>query len=53
MSYQDTMFFIVGKFDSLKKIKPVVIDSDKIKMSIKLDRDDPNYQPGEPMKFTF
>ena len=52
-SYQNTEFFIVGKFDSLEKIKPVVIDSDKIKMSAKLDRDDPNYQPGEPMKFTF
>ena len=29
------------------------IDHDKITFTVTLDRDNPDYKPGEPMKFTF
>ncbi len=51
--YKTTEMYVVGKFDNLKKVTPLKVDHSKIKFSAKLDRDNPNYKPGEPMKFTF
>lgn len=51
--YKTTEMYVVGKFDNLKKLNPIKVDHSKIKFSAKLDRDNPNYKPGEPMKFTF
>ena len=51
--YKSAEMYVVGKFDNLKKLNPVKVDNSKIKLSAKLDRANPDYKPGETMKFTF
>ncbi len=51
--YKTTEMYVVGKFDNLKKVTPIKVDNTKIKFTGKLDRANPNYKPGEPMKFSF
>ena len=51
--YKSAEMYVVGKFDNLKKLNPVKVDNSKIKFSAKLDRANPDYKPGETMKFTF
>ena len=52
-NYKDAQIFVVGKFENLKKLPVVRVDASKIKFMPKLDRENPNYKPGEPMNFTF
>ncbi len=52
-NYKNAQIFVVGKFENLKKLPVVRVDASKIKFMPKLDRENPNYKPGEPMNFTF